>query len=396
MTRIFLAIVMVFLFSTAEAGMNIRCIGGSCGDKPDPERDKAMFDGQIRMAHRGSQGVQYRLGESYYLKGRYGSYKFPPDYEEAYFWMLLGCNSDAEKYEYHKCSTSIPNVVQHLTSDQKAAVEKRVAAWEPVPNFRITEPDVSSLQVYAETGQTDALIALGKYYQTHQGRAGVINYAKALELYKQAAQQSPEKAASLVAQMYERNHTGIGKHPEEAYFWYNIAYRNEISRSSTQDNIARARDKNAQLLTPEQKSEIDRRAADWTPTPVPPYVTTETLLERANDGDTKSAFLFAFVSEKKQAPNKERDVQIEHYYLKAAKQGFKPAQIALAQFLFYGGSGGTRRDRQEAYFWLCIALNPHGDKIIDLYASPLNKIANTLSPEQVNAIKSRVKNWKPD
>jgi uncharacterized protein len=74
-------------------------------------------------AERGHEVAQGLLGTSYLI-----SEGVPQDYAEAYFWMTLALNGGKDFVKGHR-----DQAVQHLSPEQKAAIDKRVAKWKPAP-----------------------------------------------------------------------------------------------------------------------------------------------------------------------------------------------------------------------------------------------------------------------
>jgi hypothetical protein len=78
-----------------------------------------------RAAEQGFSPAQYKLGWAY-ERGWGG---VTQDYAEAYFWDLLSQKSDSETL--HR--PDYGDAAAHLTTEQRAAVAKRVKEWKPSP-----------------------------------------------------------------------------------------------------------------------------------------------------------------------------------------------------------------------------------------------------------------------
>jgi TPR repeat protein len=78
-----------------------------------------------------------------------------------------------------------------------------------------------------------------------------------------------------------------------------------------------------------------------------------------------------------------------------AEQGDPAAQYQLGYMYLYGQ--GLPKNYAEAWFWLTIASNasPPDPKGAVTAAAGRNQILKNLTPEQIEAVKKRVEEWKP-
>ncbi len=74
---------------------------------------------------------------------------------------------------------------------------------------------------------------------------------------------------------------------------------------------------------------------------------------------------------------------------KAADQGNIPAQGVLGGL--FGAGQGVPQNYEEAYFWLTLA-STSGEKTI---VAPRDYFQSLLTPQQVSAIQTRARDWKP-
>jgi TPR repeat protein len=212
-----------------------------------------------KAAEQGNARAQFKLADLYY----YGA-GVKQDYSEAYFWVLL--------FQRYRNPRDLPMLVslkpdqpeKHLTPDQKAAVEKRVQEWKPIP-----EPTagMSTLRASLKKGSVDALEALQK-----MAGQGNIEARKELcySLFPSKRQAVPpeEVATKWCRYLAERGFPeeqrllglaysfgrGVKQDYAEAYFWLTLGIRSD-------DNAPR--DAAERHLTPEQKAVVDKRVAAW-------------------------------------------------------------------------------------------------------------------------------------
>lgn len=109
----------------------------------------------------------------------------------------------------------------------------------------------------AEQGNVLAQESLGSAYELGQGVA--MDYTEAAKWYRKAAEHRGTAAASAqysFAECYEHG-KGVEQDFIEAYKWYNIAAGNDFSLAAVY------RDQIAQLMTPQQIAEGQRRASEF-------------------------------------------------------------------------------------------------------------------------------------
>jgi TPR repeat protein len=84
------------------------------------------------------------------------------------------------------------------------------------------------------------------------------------------------------------------------------------------------------------------------------------------------------------------------WFLLAADQGLADAYYSLGQQYSLGG-GGIDRNREEAYFWLVLAVEGYeeeGRSALDSARQMRDLVAGRLTPEQMAAADKRVAEWK--
>jgi TPR repeat protein len=84
------------------------------------------------------------------------------------------------------------------------------------------------------------------------------------------------------------------------------------------------------------------------------------------------------------------------WFLLAADQGLADAYYSLGQQYSLGG-GGIDRNREEAYFWLVLAVEGYeeeGRSALDSARQMRDLVAGKLTPGQIAAADKRVADWK--
>lgn len=109
-------------------------------------------------------------------------------------------------------------------------------------------------KIAAEAGSSDAQFALGVMHQNGQGVP--INYMDAAKWYEKAARQDNPNAQYLLGLSYKEG-SGVAKDPAEAYKWMHLA-----AEQGNPDHVE-ARNHLALLLTPDIVAEGQRRAEQF-------------------------------------------------------------------------------------------------------------------------------------
>lgn len=96
-----------------------------------------------------------------------------------------------------------------------------------------------------------------------------------------------------------------------------------------------------------------------------------------------------------QVPEGTKHLEAEKWLLKAAMQGEKGAQSKLASF-YENGTPLEVRDPVKAYFWSAIYGAGTKDSRVERgNKERLEKLAQALSPEQIEEVKRNIAQWKP-
>lgn len=157
------------------------------------------------------------------------------NWEESYFWGSL-----AERYERKKDRpTSDCFGGPHLTPEQKAAVDKRVAEWEPEQISEEVKQGLADLQLRAQGGDAQAqfdlgtLLEFGHHYWSGWGLKS--DYAESRKWWTKAAEQGHVDAQYALGEAFSK---GLGVKPNyiEAMKWYQLAA--DQGHADAQKNIS--------------------------------------------------------------------------------------------------------------------------------------------------------------
>ncbi len=113
----------------------------------------------------------------------------------------------------------------------------------------------------AEQGYAIAQNNLGVMYGKGQGVPQ--DYAAAVRWYRKAAEQGHAHAQFNLGGMYRNGH-GVPQNYAHAHMWFNLAAAGSPP-GLRRDMAATARDIVAELMTPAQIAEAQRRAREWRP-----------------------------------------------------------------------------------------------------------------------------------
>jgi len=126
----------------------------------------------------------------------------------------------------------------------------------------VPQDDVEAVRWYrlaAEQGQAAAQSSLGAMYAN--GRGGVPqDDVEAVRWIRQAAEQGYALAQWSLGLMYATAQ-GVPKDDAEAYKWLNLA--TTYADASNREEFGEMRDTLAELLTPEQRADAQRRAREF-------------------------------------------------------------------------------------------------------------------------------------
>ncbi len=111
----------------------------------------------------------------------------------------------------------------------------------------------------AEQGIAETQFYLGLMYE--KGLGVPQDYAEAVRWYRKAAEQGHAKAQRTLARMHSR---GVTQDHVQAHMWFNLAAAGSPP-GEFRDKAAKNRDTVAELMTPAQIAEAQRRAREWKP-----------------------------------------------------------------------------------------------------------------------------------
>ena len=262
------------------------------GVPPDPVEG-------VKWLRKAAQQGDPSIARVYPLMGRiYGPGLGPKqgdimqDWVEAYFWYSLGAMiSDPGVDDPYRDTAAA-----HLTSKQFEEVDSRIQQWNPSPSpYFLAEIKQKEGAMEKQSFLTDAergpdyltletSIGRGSYAKAddwflkaadqggmeEQYRIGFMymfglgvrkDYAEAMKCLRKAADQGNAQAQFWVGDMYAKSR-GVEQDNQEAFFWRTVARKSDprIKADDTLEN----------LITAEQKAAVDKRVAEWIPTPASP------------------------------------------------------------------------------------------------------------------------------
>jgi TPR repeat protein len=190
-----------------------------------------------------------------------GGANFPQNYEEAYFWLSMprwphdgdikGWPPDGRirntVYDFDTpcIYESFDKAVKHLTDEQRASVDKRVAEWKPPPS---RADDLGNCR--------------------YNGNGAERNKNDVKDWCIKAAEKGYEPAEENLGEFYNWGRFGLETDYKNAYFWWSIALKNmsaEKSRLGGKAAVESFRDEAAKRLTSEQRTAANKRISEWKP-----------------------------------------------------------------------------------------------------------------------------------
>ena len=166
---------------------------------------------------------------------------------------LVGCDKKKSAATKRQESTeaAIANGIPKDTGAQLDLAYKFYLGKEVMLNYTKA---AELFKIAAEAGNSDAQFALGVMHQNGQGVS--INYMDAAKWYEKAARQDNPNAQYLLGLSYKEG-SGVAKDPAEAYKWMHLA-----AEQGNPDHIE-ARNHLALLLTSDIVAEGQRRAEQF-------------------------------------------------------------------------------------------------------------------------------------
>ena len=126
------------------------------------------------------------------------------------------------------------------------------------------EDYATALRLYrqlADQGDADAQTTLGVMYANGQGVPQ--DAVQAVKWFRLAADQGDARAQLNLGIMYD-NGQGVPKDYVEAHKWFNLAAAS-VSSGDTRERAVKNRDRVAGMMTPAQIAEAQKRASAWQP-----------------------------------------------------------------------------------------------------------------------------------
>ena len=229
--------------------------GDGSGVKKDPEESIKWY---LKAANQGFWHSWFFLSLDYY-NGLF----VKKDYEEAYFWELLARVTEPPKMI--PLATHYPTMSgQHLSEEQQSAVATRVHDW---------------CQIRADQGTAWAQYTLGRAYENEQP-GNQPDAIEAMKWYRKAADHGHTQAQFHLGLMYAYGRGGP-ENVAEAYFWVLLAKKSGVDPDDYEgeyemESIVREGGLLAKQLTSEQIIALNKRVAEWKPTPTPTPAKPET------------------------------------------------------------------------------------------------------------------------
>jgi hypothetical protein len=249
-TTFFTAVVLVAAFSVPQASQ------------------QEFIDELHVLAEAGDAEAQVALGLAYFR----GSHGAPQDDVKAVRWYRLAAEQGLRSAQYNLGSLMAAG--RGVSQDYvEAARLLRLAADQGhlrahyTLGVMIRDGDgvpqdlaeaVRLFRLVADHGEADAQFNLGFMYGT--GHGVLQDYVEAARWYRLAADQGNANAQFNLSIMYA-NGVGVSRDYVQAYMWLNLAA--SLMSSEVRDKAAEARDKFANLLTPDQLAEAQRLAREF-------------------------------------------------------------------------------------------------------------------------------------
>ena len=143
----------------------------------------------------------------------------------------------------------------HATRIVAVAVLTALALCVPV---QAQTPFVDALRARAEAGDAEAQLSLAVGYAI--GNIVAQNDAEAVRWYRRAANQGQADAQLSLGFKYEAGQV-VPQDYAEAHMWFNLVAARETG--GRREFAVRERDRVADLMTPTQIAEAERRAREW-------------------------------------------------------------------------------------------------------------------------------------
>jgi TPR repeat protein len=202
----------------------------------------------------------------------------------------------------------------------------------------------------------------------YYGRGVPVDYARALEWYRKAADQGSPKGQYNVGWMFA-NGRGVPANDAEAVEWYRKSA--DQGYPDAQNDLGLMYDSGRGGLPKD-----DAEAVKW-------------YRKAADQGSPAGQYNFGTMYDAGRGVP-ENNAEALKWYRKAADQGYAPAQIRTGDD--YERGWGTSKDRVEAYKWLLLSKwSGYNAPFRDTY---LTSLKTTLTAGQVAEAERRAKAWQ--
>jgi localization factor PodJL len=214
---------------------------------PAPAAEKSELEKLQDRAEAGESDAQYTLG----VRHRDGI-GLEPDYSRAADWFDRAAQQG------------------HVPAQLGLGIMYRQGLGRP------RDLDLAKLWLHAASraGDPDAQKLLGEVYV--DDTAGVPDYFQAARWFREAAEQGVVDAQYNMGVLYEGG-LGVPRDFGQAYYWFSLAEK-AGDKSAPED-----RERNAQLLTPEQRAKLDQQVAGFSAVSAPAPAATSGTAANADD-----------------------------------------------------------------------------------------------------------------
>lgn len=288
--------------------------------------------------------------------------------------------------------------IKQAITDWRASISGRRKNLSPCP----TDEEIEALHVRAgkadARAQFDFVAAFnGKVSCSMQEKESVVE-----DLFRKSAAISEEwieKSAQggyLPAQSQWANMLKMDKKFQESLIWSRKAA--EQGDSNSQRDLATYYDEEYKK-TVSSNEDIKVVEEMWFWHNLAEYRVYWTALDQCRAKEVLDSYKIEAIEKRLHAWKPSPTASTRQKFQEDAETADFDAQMMLARFSLYGDS--PKRDFSEGYFWLLAAVKYMPEEAI-LYFKPIDydgmkiRAEKNLTPEQITAVKERVKDWKPE
>ena len=339
---------------------------------------------QLRQAaEKGDAAASYRLGIAF--RDGIG---VTQDYAEAFHWLELAG-------------------VFAIGEDQKTYFAAANDLYGKLTPAQLTDSNTrqrEQMQRLAAAGHPRAQFTLGIAY--HNGFAGILqDFAKAVEWFQKAANQSERDAQFMLAKLY-RDGTGVAADPAKASEWL----RKAAALGQTEAQFFLGDAYFSGYGVPQDYTQAIqwwRKAADEGHAIAPSRLGD---VYRQNDKGVAQDYAQAAAWYRKSAEHgwahaqfnlgslyerglgvPQDGAQAVQWYRRAAEQGHATAQYNLG--ILYADGKAVPRDYIEAHKWVNLAAARTTSEFQKQFADARDRISKTMTPEQIAEAQTRARLW---